>query len=190
MKRKLYVLPILAILTFSLAACSNSNSSSDAQDSPKVEKKKSTATDVKSVSGTKSIKIVGEKAEQGHIIEAITYKDDEYKTIKETYYQPMPNDVKQKAKSLDFNEVRGAIVPELEKEKFIKDMKKVKGLTVKVDVTKNYETKIEMTFDMKNLDRDAAEKADTPVNWEAIDRYTPLEYILVMERGGARPVDQ
>ncbi|MGT2930084.1 SP0191 family lipoprotein [Streptococcus dentasini] len=191
MKRKIYMTLTALVLVLSLAACSNSlneKSSSNSDKIGKTAKKSSASQKVKKVSGTKAMQFkVSDSDGQLTVTETVDYDGDEYKAIKITVLQPMPEDIKQAAQGRDMNEVKGAVLPEWEKTSTIQELKNTKGVTVNLDITNNYELKANINIDMKSIDSDSLD--DVGFFLDVTKENTPLEYILYLAQRGATKVD-
>ncbi|MFC3932603.1 SP0191 family lipoprotein [Streptococcus dentapri] len=200
MKRRSYITIIILVIVFGLAACSNnsqskssSSSTSDTTSQKSDNKKKdSSSHEVKKVSGTKAVQFksrdysTGSSSTSGTdatITETVTYDGDEYKTIKMVIAQSLPDDIKGR----DINDVRGAL-PELEKSNTIQDLKKVKGVTVNLEVTDDYQLKYNITYDMKSLDKSALNNTIAPLYFDELQKVTPLEYVLLLFKEGGTSV--
>lgn len=187
MKRKIYLTAALALALLTLAACSNSqdNQNSSSPTSENVTKKKSTATDVKSVSGTKKMSITSDDTKA---IETIEYDGDDYKRIAVEMKIPLPDDVKKEAEGLDFNTVKSAILPDLEELYEIDEINKIDGATASVDLGQDMIVTIKWDFDMSKVDITEVAAYTTPVSWTVVQTETPLEYVLGLAADGAEEV--
>ncbi len=117
----------------------------------------------------------------------LTYQGDKFITIKMEVVQPLDETNKANAQTYPLDEARAIIVEKMNENEDIKMLKSVKGVTLNVDLTENYEVKVNISFDMATLDKKALSAVGGSFgDMSIVTDLSPSLYIAQLKLQGAK----